>query len=183
MITSPRFSQLAAEARPRLERQALILSGNSEDAQDLVQNALIKAARSFDQYDDSRSFLNWSLRILQRCFLDDRRHRRRRIAAASFEAIMSESDTDLDTFEVCDPKVNILDDYIRSERASEMIAVIRCLPDNYRDALYKNLVEGLSYEEIAAEQCTSIGTVRSRIFRARKILVQRLEESPEAMTI
>lgn len=183
MMTSTRFSNLAEDARPRLYRQALMLSRNAEDAHDLVQNTLIKAARSFDQYDESRSFLNWTLRILQRSFLDDVRFRNRRIAAASFETIMSDSDTDLDAFEVRDTKVNILEDYIQREHAQEMVKFINCLTPDYKDALYKNLVEGYSYDEIAEMQSTTVGTVRSRIHRAKKILLEKIEASQATITV
>jgi RNA polymerase sigma-70 factor (ECF subfamily) len=180
MITQDsRFDKLANEARPRIYRQAFMLSKNAEDAHDLTQSTLIRAAQSFEKFDQTRSFLNWSLRILHRIFLDDLRMRNRRINAASFEAIVDASDADYDSFDVADPKVDILQSFIQRERDEDVKRLLGCLPIEYQDALYKNVVEGFSYDEIAQMQNTTVGTVRSRIFRAKRIVAAQVEDVEE----
>jgi RNA polymerase sigma-70 factor (ECF subfamily) len=180
MITSThRFEKLAEAARPRIYRQAFMLSKNAEDAHDLTQSTLIRAAQSFDQFDQTRSFLNWSLRILTRIFLDDLRQKNRRVSAASFEAIVDASDADYDTFEVADPKADILGSMIQQERDEDVVRLMGCLPDDYKEALYKNVVEGFSYAEIAEMQNTTVGTVRSRIHRAKRIVASQVDALSE----
>lgn len=177
MSTHDRFNRLASEVRPRLTRQAILLSRNTELANDLVQVTLTKAALHFDKFDSERStFLNWTLRILQRSFLDENRRRSRRPSEISFEGLLDNSDTNLDTFDVVDEQVNILEDVIAHEEYAHLTEMLDMLPDEYAEALRMSILEGSSYEEVAAHQNTTVGTVRSRIHRAKKILIKAAEE-------
>lgn len=163
------FTRLSNDVRPRLFRQALHLSHNPDEAEDIVQETLIRAGKRFDTFDASRSFLNWTLRIMANVFIDIRRKDNRRPDTQSFEDIADNNDNNVSHFDVEDSSIDILGDVIKAENRSELIALFDRLPEMYRDALRMD-IEGLSYEEIAKAQETNIGTVRSRIFRARKQL-------------
>jgi RNA polymerase sigma-70 factor (ECF subfamily) len=177
MSTHDRFNRLANEVCPRLTRQAILLSRNKELANDLVQVTLTKAAQHFDKFDSERStFLNWTLRILQRSFLDETRRRSRRPSEISFEGLLENSDTNLDTFDVVDEQVNILEDVIAQDEFAHLTEMLETLPAEYAEALRMSILEGYSYEQVAAHQNTTVGTVRSRIHRAKKILVRAAQE-------
>lgn len=177
MSTNQRFDRLANEVRPRLTRQATLLSRDKELANDLVQVTLTKASQHFDKFDSDRStFLNWTLRILQRTFLDETRRRSRRPSEISFEGLMENSDTNLDIFDVVDEQVNILEDVIAQEEFAYLEEMLGTLPEGYAEALRMSILEGCSYEQVAAHQNTTVGTVRSRIHRAKKILVRAAQE-------
>lgn len=181
MSTNQRFDRLANEVRPRLTRQAILLSRDKDLANDLVQVTLTKASQHFDKFDSDRStFLNWTLRILQRAFLDETRRRSRRPSEISFEGLMENSDTNLDVFDVVDERVNILDDVIAQDELSQLAKMLDMLPFEYAEALRMSILEGCSYEQVAAHQNTTVGTVRSRIHRAKKILVRAVQETQVA---
>jgi RNA polymerase sigma-70 factor (ECF subfamily) len=176
MLAHDRFNRLSEEARPRLLQQALFLSRNAELAQDLVQAALVKAARNFYKFDGDRgSFLTWTLRILQRIFLDDVRWRSKRPVEISFEGL-GNLDTNIDSLDFKDENTDVLRDVIAKEERAQLEEMLNSMQDIYAEALRLHIMEGLSYEEVAARQGATLGTVRSRIHRAKKILCKAAEE-------
>ncbi len=169
------FETLVLRTKRQAYNMAYRMTGNRDDAEDLTQEAYLRAFRSFDRYDRALPFENWFFRILSNLFVD-RLRRKPKQAPLSLNQSMANSEGDDDfTLEIPDPESNpehllmkdIVDEKIQSALAS--------MPKDFRNAVLLCDVEGLSYEEIAVAMGSSIGTVRSRIHRGRLMLRKRME--------
>ncbi|BBO23351.1 MAG: hypothetical protein AMXMBFR19_05180 [Chthonomonadaceae bacterium] len=165
-----RFERMMNDTRRRAYSMALQLTRNKSDAEDLLQDTYYKAWRGFESYSPERPFLNWLLRIMQRAYLDTRRRDNPIRKAESLNQMVSPSDGEVQELAIPDSRLAPDDELFESEYASEVRALINELPHLYREAIEMCDIEGLSYAEIAERQGTTIGTVRSRIHRGRKIL-------------
>lgn len=164
------FEAMARQSRKRAHALALQLTRNHVEAEDLVQETYVKAWRGFDSYMPDRPFLNWLLRIMQRAYLDSRRRDNPIRKADSLNATFVTHEGESQEFNVADPDLGPEEEAMRAEFARELRAALRELPSVYRTAIELCDLEGLSYAEIAEAQHTTIGTVRSRIHRGRKLL-------------
>ncbi len=177
------FEHMQAETRRRAYSMALQLTRNPSEAEDLVQETYIKAWRAFDSYLPGRPFLNWILRIMQRAYLDFRRRDNPVRKAESLNSMLSPSDGEVQEIPIPDERSNPADELEKAELGAEILAALEELPDVYRDAIRLCDLERMSYSEIADDQNTTVGTVRSRIHRGRKLLrdalIRRGMFSPE----
>ena len=164
------FQQKVSETRRRAYTMALQLTRNPSDAEDLMQETFVKAWKGYDSYIAGRPFLNWLLRIMQRAYLDSLRRENPSRKADSLNSMISPSDGEVQELPIADtaptPDQELLADEFRSELHSSLAE----LPEVYRTAIVMCDLEGLSYSEIADVQRTTIGTVRSRIHRGRRLL-------------
>lgn len=167
---SDRFTRMRAETERRAYAMALQLTRNSSDAQDLVQDTYVKAWRGFDSYTPGRPFLNWLLRIMQRAYLDSKRRDNPIRRADSLNSMISPADGEVQEIPVADESMTAEEAMIRDEFNAELKLALSELPEVYRTAIILCDLEELSYGEIAEKQRTTIGTVRSRIHRGRKLL-------------
>lgn len=162
---SPDVQAMFVAALPRLRRFARTLCRNTHDADDLVQLALERALLRFDQWRPDSSLVNWLFGIVRHAFLDELRSRRRRdrIFATEAEAEhVGESSMERTVTQVA----------LQSAMAE--------LPDEQRLAIGLVLVEGLSYKEAAEIMQVPVGTLTSRLARARMALAARLTDNPES---
>lgn len=164
------FEAMARHTRKRAHALALQLTRNPVEAEDLVQETYVKAWRGFDSYMPDRPFLNWLLRIMQRAYLDSRRRENPIRKADSLQASYVNHEGESQEVSVPDPDLGPEEEAMRSEFARELRAALSELPDVYRAAIELCDLEDMSYAEIAEAQNTTIGTVRSRIHRGRKLL-------------
>jgi len=139
------------------------LTGNHQDAQDLVQEVLLRVRRGLTTYEPG-SMEGWLSRITTNAFLDDVRKRKRRPADAVAEVPESALAVEGDPEAVL-ARTNLSDD---------VQAALRDLPDEYRAAIVLCDVLGYDYAEIARQLDVPIGTVRSRIHRGRAQLRKAL---------
>jgi RNA polymerase sigma-70 factor (ECF subfamily) len=137
---------------------------SEHDAQDVVQEACLRAYRAFDQFrgDDGRCWLLAIVRNTCRSWLD----RNRRDAPQA----LPEDDLGLPPDLDADPQRQML----RRAGADEVRAAIDALPEEFREVIVLRELEGLSYKEIAAVAGVPVGTVMSRLARARTRLEHRL---------
>jgi RNA polymerase sigma-70 factor (ECF subfamily) len=149
---------------------ALQLTRNSSDAEDLVQDTYVKAWKGFDSYIPGRPFLNWLLRIMQRAYLDSRRRENPIRKAESLNSMISPSDGEVQELPIADESPTPDEEVLHAEFKQELFEALDQLPEVYRSAITMCDLENLSYSEIAEKQRTTIGTVRSRIHRGRKLL-------------
>lgn len=170
------FQQLMSETEKRAYSMALQLTRNSNDAEDLVQETFLKAWRGYDSYMPGRPFLNWLLRIMQRAYLDSRRRENPIRKAESLNSMISPTDGEVQELPI--PDLNPLPDeeLVHDELRGELKDALDQLPDVYKEAIVMCDVEGMSYGEIAESQATTIGTVRSRIHRGRRMLREILKK-------
>lgn len=164
------FQSLMAATKRRAYSMALQLTRNPSDADDLVQDTFVKAWRGFDSYVPGRPFLNWLLRIMQRAYLDSRRRDNPIRKAESLNSMISPSDGEVQELPIADQGPGPDDEIIHEEFSRELHMALDELPEMYRSAIVMCDLEQMSYSEIADLQDTTIGTVRSRIHRGRKLL-------------
>lgn len=145
-----------------LYRVALRLVGNAADADDLVQDTLFRAYQAWDQYQLGTNAKGWLITILRHVFVNAyRRNQRRREILEAANPITGEH-----------PTVRYLDDLIDDE----VMRAIDALPLPYREVIVLRDVEDLHYDEIATMLGVPVGTVKSRLFRAREMLQDKLRE-------
>lgn len=145
------------------------VAGSGADAEDLAQETFLKAFNAIDRFDGRSALFTWLYRIAVNTARDWNDHRRRR-PAVPLEG------PDGPLFEPAAPGPSPeAAAVLREERAAVRRALAR-LPEPFRSTLVLREMEGLAYEEIAETLGVSIGTVESRIFRARCKLRSLLEE-------
>jgi len=169
-VETKRFHQMIADTRRRAYSMALQLTRNPSDAEDLMQETFVKAWRGFDTYMPGRPFLNWLLRIMQRAYLDNRRRDNPIRRAESLHSMISPSDGEVQDLPIADLGPTPDQEVLHDEFRIQLHEALAELPEVYRTAIVLCDLEGLSYAEIAEQQRTTIGTVRSRIHRGRRLL-------------
>ncbi|MBX3095992.1 MAG: RNA polymerase sigma factor [Fimbriimonadaceae bacterium] len=153
------------------------LSRSRADAEDLTQEAFVRALRAYRGFEGDRPFENWIFRIVTRLYLDLRRTRERRVKTVSYDAPLTpDGSDDTVTFEAADQGPRPDEHLYRGELSEEMIASLRQLSKEQRELIWMADVEGLPYKEIAERISAPVGTVRSRLHRAHKQM-RRLIES------
>lgn len=152
--------------------------GSASEAEDVTQDAFVRAWRSFRHYDRSRPFEGWLFRIVTNLVID-RRRRQGRVPIFSLDAHVAAgetSDANL-TFEFADPSADPQQVVVGGTLSEPLERALRKMPAEYRVAVLLADVEERSYQEIAEAMGCAIGTVRSRIHRGRHMLRRSLEEA------
>ncbi len=146
------------------------------DTSDLAQEVFIRIWRSINNLRNPSSFRSWLTQIVTNLFYDELRRRPRRLPTVSMdEAIDSDESDDGPTRDIPDESARP-DDIVLSREITEVIReAMSRLPEQFRTAIVLREVEGLSYEEIAILTKTEMGTVKSRIARARTKLQEMLK--------
>jgi RNA polymerase sigma factor (sigma-70 family) len=162
------FEQLALPLFASLYNHAFWLTRNSAEAEDLVQETFTKSLRAFDAFQPGTNFKAWIFRILRNTFLTTRTG----IAAARTVFLEDHPDA-LDTA-TTDPTPE--DNLIRLDNQAALQAALDHLPPQLREALLLSDVEEIKYKDIALILDVPIGTVMSRISRARATLRQLLQQ-------
>lgn len=149
---------------PRLRRLACALCGNQDEADDIVQAACEKSLTRLDQFEPGTRLDSWMFRIVQTTFIDQRRARLRR-NAAPLERVADVVAFDARIYERTAARADLA--IVRAE--------IGRMPDEQRAVLALVAVDGLAYKEAAEVLGVPIGTVMSRLARARKRLAEALD--------
>ncbi len=177
----------AREKRSEFEAQALVhfdalfgaayrLTRNPRDAEDLVQDALLRAYRFWDSYQQDSNCKAWLLRIVTNTFINEYQRKKRHrevLDAANAEqdatdgVLVQASASDKQSPETALLERSVSDDVQRA---------LEALPEDFRTAVVLCDVNGLSYKEIAEIMECPVGTVMSRLFRGRKLLATALRE-------
>ena len=168
------FDALVLKYQHKLVKLVMRYVRNPAEAEDIAQEAFIKAYRALPQFRGDSAFYTWLYRIAintaknavvsrDRSPVEYDLDRNNNDESYDMQARMKDSET---------PEGLVLTDEIRST----VNAAIDALPEDLRTAIVLRELEGLSYEEIAAAMDCPVGTVRSRIFRAREAIDRRLRE-------
>lgn len=161
------FEQLAEMNQRRMYALAYRLVGNSEDAMDVVQEALVRLYKSIKNFEGQSSFWTWTYRVVTNLCLDEMRKRKNR-QAVSLDALEEDGMPQPKALERPD------DMLVQKERYDAVMQLMEQLPEDLRVALMLRDVQGLAYEEIAGVLAINLGTVKSRISRAREKMRERL---------
>src|SRR6266542_442994 len=168
-----------AEKRVSFEREALVhldalyrvalrLTRNASDADDLVQETMLKAYRAWDQYEKGTNAKGWLLTILRHAFINEYRRRTRHPETVDLDTI--EPFAVFGEIQEEDPQGAFFDRIVDDE----VLRAIDALPEAFRETLVLSDVEGMSYQEIGKILEIPVGTVKSRLFRARQLLQGKL---------
>jgi len=164
-----------AEALPHMEalyRTALRMTKNESDAEDLVQEAYIKAYRFWDRFEPGSNCRAWLFKIMTNIFINEYRSKSRSPMAVNVDEL---DDNFLYGYLIAEEKTanpeqqlfaKIFDDDIRT--------AIEDLPEDFRLVVVLSFLEGFSYQEIADIMELQLGTVKSRLHRGRKLLQKTL---------
>lgn len=166
------FEQLIRPHINSVRRFALSFAKNPVDADDLAQDALIKAYRSFHTFDGAAALTTWLYTVARSTFLDSRRGKLHKARGRERELDDAQPD-DVPTQEA---RLG------EREAAEQLWSAIRELDAKFRVPLVLADVEGMTYEEVASIEGVPIGTVRSRIARARAKLAEALTQSTDPPT-
>ncbi|MDX1647775.1 MAG: sigma-70 family RNA polymerase sigma factor [Longimicrobiales bacterium] len=166
------------EALPHLDavyRFALRLSGAPDQAEDLVQETFLRAYRSWDQYTRGTAAKSWLFTICRNVFLRKRERRQRHDEIVEEKVDRSGvGKNPVNPVWVSVVGVDPEGDFFDSIVDGRIIEAIEELPEEYRTAVVLSDVEGLPYAEISELMGVPVGTVKSRLFRGRRRLQQRL---------
>jgi RNA polymerase sigma-70 factor (ECF subfamily) len=160
------FGQLVLKYQDRLYNTLYRVLGSAEDARDVAQDAFVQAFLKLESFRGSAAFYTWLYRIGFNLAMS---HRRRGRPVASLDTSRSEHGV-----EPADGRPTPEADAARHDRARLVHAALAGLADDYRQVVVLREIDGFRYEEIAEILEVPIGTVRSRLFRARLQLRDRL---------
>jgi RNA polymerase sigma-70 factor (ECF subfamily) len=166
------FEELAMPLFDSLHNFARWLVRNQSDAEDLVQETYRKALHSFASFKPATNFRGWIFRILKNTFLSSRSGLERKMTVA----MESEEDGSELAAERETPETILIE---RSNRQLVQRAIDE-LPAHYREVLLLCEVEEMSYQQIAEILSIPIGTVMSRLARARRAILESFRRGPEA---
>lgn len=160
MTTPETFKTEMIGLLPRLRRFALSLTRSAPDADDLLQDACTTALQRWHQYDPAQPLDRWMFRIIRNLWISEIRKRKVREGQGQVPA---EEATELQTVDADD-----------TLNAKQLQARVSALPDDLAQPLMLVCAEGYSYREVSELLDIPVGTVMSRIHRARKLLVSAL---------
>ena len=167
-------NQLVVKYQARAYQFAYRLTGNPDDASDLVAEAFVRVYTALPRFRKDSQFTTWLFRIVTNCFLD-----------AKKKASRKPTDQLEDTWVAADAQSTIVDQESpvesseRVEREEIMQKAIEKLPEYQRAMIVMFHIENLSYEDIASTLDLPVGTVKSRLNRARLALREILEPYEE----
>jgi RNA polymerase sigma-70 factor (ECF subfamily) len=171
-MSAPRGS-FEAEALPHLDllyRVGLRLSGDPAAAEDLVQDTMLKALRAWPTFRPGSNARAWLVTILRNQFINVWRKRKRSPTSVDPESVPEQPDRNNP-----DPEGRFFAELVDET----VIAALDALPDDFRDVVVLSDLEGLPYAEVAEALDIPVGTVKSRLFRGRRILQATLRRYAE----
>ena len=174
-----RFERDALEYLDQLYGAALRMTRNPADAEDVVQEAYAKAFSSFHQFRPGTNLKAWLYRILTNTYINSYRKKQRRPLETSADDVTdnqlytssSHDSTGLESAEV---------EALKAMPNSRISDALNSLNEDYRMVVYYADVEGMAYKEIADVMDIPIGTVMSRLSRAREKLLRQMEPGLKA---
>jgi RNA polymerase sigma-70 factor, ECF subfamily len=167
---SARFAREAVPLRDTLYRRAFRMSRNHADAEDLVQEAMMKAYAGFHAFRPDTNMRAWLLRILVNSYISDYRKKQRQPVQYSTEQVTEQRLVDSYTRCAQAELRSAEDQALDSLPDNDIRSAMQALPQQFRDVVYYADIEGLCYEQIAAIMNTPTGTVASQLHRGRRQL-------------
>ena len=160
------FGTLVASYEKFIFNVACKMFSNSEDASDIAQEALIKAYKNIDKFDFNSSFSTWLYRITVNACIDEMRRRK---GKESFSIDAEDEEGGL-AVQIEDTSLGAEERVIQNETVSEVRAAIDKLSEEHKTVIILRDLQDMTYEQVAQTLDLSIGTVKSRLARARKSL-------------
>lgn len=149
------------------------LTYSDADANDLVQETFMKAFRSIDSYHQGTNAKAWLFKILKNAFINEYRRKSKLPDTVNYEDYLGYEDADEENN--ITGVIDVKEDVFAGMMGDEVTQALNSLPDEFRTVILLCDMEGFSYEEIAKIVDIPIGTVRSRLHRARNMLKEKLK--------
>lgn len=150
---------------------AIQLTSDPNDAEDLVQNAFVKAYRFFDSYELGTNAKAWLFRILKNSYINEYRKKSKQPSQVDFDDVSSFYESIRD--ERTDTS-NMEEQMYRDLLDDDISKALKDIPEDFRTVIFLCDVEDFTYEEISNMLDIPIGTVRSRLHRGRNLLMDYL---------
>ena len=166
-IKERKFRERVSNFREDLYLYAYSLTKNHFDSDDLLQESFLRAIQNYHNFREDRNLKGWLRTIIYSVFVNNYRKKKRKYPQVNIDDVpeLIESKSSVESFELDD---NYLDTEVRK--------VLRDLPRQYKSVLLLHFIGGYEYKQIAEMLRIPLGTVMSRIFRARKWLKARLKD-------
>jgi RNA polymerase sigma-70 factor (ECF subfamily) len=155
-----------------LKTFAYHLTYDEDDANDLVQETYMKAHRFIDKYIQGTNAKAWLFKILKNAYINQYRKKSKQPTRVDFEDFINYQDADENLGQ---GYLDLREELFSNMMADEVTNAINALPIDFRTVVLLCDVEGFTYEEISKIIDVPIGTVRSRLFRARNMLKEKLK--------
>lgn len=168
------FEEVVLPQLPSLFHFALKLTRSGADAQDLVQEATLRAYRRFDLYEPGTNIKAWLFRIVRNTWINRYRASRARPREVPLEDAWA-GEGSVPGLGPPTPEEAVLDGVV----ADDVSRAIDALPEAYRSVVVLVLLEEMSYREVAETLSIPIGTVMSRLHRGRRLLQDMLRKTAE----
>lgn len=168
------FEGLARRHYVDIFRAAYRLTGDRDEAADLTQEAMVRAYLGFHQFEPGTNFRAWMLRILANTHVSRFRHRQRRPETVGWEAVTDSSGRE--TLRAAEVAPGPEEETFAQFNDEEVDNALAALPEEFRTVAIMSDIYGMQYQEIADALNIPIGTVRSRLFRARRQLREKLAD-------
>jgi RNA polymerase sigma-70 factor (ECF subfamily) len=170
-VLSDRHARFKASMTPHMDQMynyAMYLTGERDEANDLLQETFLKAYRFYDKYEEGTNAKAWLYRIMRNTYINEYRRLKRLPDLVEFDEQISAP--------YFAPEVQRSAKQFEGELFGDEIATaIARLPEKFKSVIMLRDVEDLPYEEIAEALDIPVGTVRSRLHRARALLFDRLK--------
>jgi RNA polymerase sigma-70 factor (ECF subfamily) len=184
-----KFEALFLPLMDNLYNIAMRMTRNASDAEDLVQETYLKAFRFFDHFQEGTNARAWVITILTNTFRTRYRKHQKEPGYVDFDSIenfflVDEMKPQIQPANKSEAKgIEAITEILKEYVSDDIINALENVPEQFRLAVLLSDVERFNYQEIAEIVGTSVGTVKSRIFRGRKILQKQLLESAKAKGI
>ncbi|MCB9283144.1 MAG: sigma-70 family RNA polymerase sigma factor [Lewinellaceae bacterium] len=157
---------------------AFHLTYDEEDSNDLVQDTYLKAFRFIESYKEGTNAKAWLFKILKNAFINEYRKKTKQPTKVDYEDIIAYQDEDDSSYSNYN---DLRIEMFQNMMGDEVTTAINSLPVDFRTVILLCDIEGFTYEEIAKIIDIPIGTVRSRLHRARNMLKETLREYAEKL--
>jgi RNA polymerase sigma-70 factor (ECF subfamily) len=168
-------NQFEVEALPHMDallRTALRMTKNQTDAEDLVQETMVKAYRFWDKFESGSNCRAWLFKIMTNIFINEYRSKSRTPVSVNMDDI--DDNFLYGQLSTMTPEKNPEQELFAKIFDDDVKKAIEELPDDFRLVVVLSFLEGFSYQEIADIVDLQLGTVKSRLHRGRKLLQKKL---------
>jgi RNA polymerase sigma-70 factor (ECF subfamily) len=167
------LEELIKREQKNIYASFVYLSQNSNNVSDLTQEALLRIAKNIQHLKNPKLYKSWQNQIVTNLFYDELRKSQRKVDTISLDD--EQEDVTPIKSQLLDKKCKPHEKCVSGELEKFIQSAILTLPEQFRVAIVLREFQGLSYEEIATATHSSIGTVKSRIARARSKLQEDLK--------
>ena len=175
------FDALMNRYESRAYQYALRLTKHTEEARDVVSEAFVRVFRAIKQFRSSSAFSTWLYRILRNCFLDMRKRKALKIVG-SLDAVRELEEGEVQ-IQAIDPHMSPEETLLRSDHSRQVLSALGRLTSIQRRMILLYHLEQFTYDEISSMLDLPVGTVKSRLNRARIALKDVLRHQPELLAV